>query len=73
MITKFSHITINVLNQDSALDFYTNKLGFKVVTDVPMGPDSRWLTEVVQKNGTLFCIKNAKNGSKENQENARTL
>jgi catechol 2,3-dioxygenase-like lactoylglutathione lyase family enzyme len=44
MITKFSHITINVLNQESALDFYTNKLGFKVVTDVPMGPDSRWLT-----------------------------
>ena len=44
MITKFSHITINVLNQDSALDFYTNKLGFKIVTDVPMGPGSRWLT-----------------------------
>jgi catechol 2,3-dioxygenase-like lactoylglutathione lyase family enzyme len=44
MITKFSHITLYVLNQDSALDFYTNKLGFKVVTDVPMGPDSRWLT-----------------------------
>ena len=30
-------------------------------------------TEVVQKNGTLFCIKNAKNGSKENQENSRIL
>jgi catechol 2,3-dioxygenase-like lactoylglutathione lyase family enzyme len=44
MITKFSHVTLYVLNQDSALDFYTNKLGFKVVTDVPMGPDSRWLT-----------------------------
>jgi catechol 2,3-dioxygenase-like lactoylglutathione lyase family enzyme len=44
MITKMSHLTIYVLNQDSALDFYTNKLGFKVVTDVPMGPDSRWLT-----------------------------
>lgn len=44
MITKFSHITLYVLNQDSALDFYTNKLGFKVVTDVPMGPESRWLT-----------------------------
>ena len=29
--------------------------------------------EVVQKNGTLFCIKNAENGSKENQENAHTL
>jgi hypothetical protein len=31
------------------------------------------ISEVVQKNGTLFCIKNAKNGSKENQENSRTL
>ncbi len=44
MITKLSHITLYVLNQDSALDFYTNKLGFKIVTDVPMGPESRWLT-----------------------------
>ncbi len=33
-----------MLNQDSAHDFYTNKLGFKVVTDVPMGKDTRWLT-----------------------------
>jgi catechol 2,3-dioxygenase-like lactoylglutathione lyase family enzyme len=44
MITKLSHVPIYVLNQDSAYDFYTNKLGFKVVTDVPMGPDTRWLT-----------------------------
>jgi catechol 2,3-dioxygenase-like lactoylglutathione lyase family enzyme len=44
MITKFSHITLYVINQDSALDFYTNKLGFKIVTDVPMGADTRWLT-----------------------------
>ena len=33
----------------------------------------KYKTEVVQKNGTLFCIKNAENGSKENQENAHTL
>src|SRR5262245_14014739 len=32
-----------VLNFDEALDFYTNKLGFVVVEDVPMG-DDRWLT-----------------------------
>ena len=30
-------------------------------------------TEVVQKNGTLFCIKNAKNGRKKNQKIARAL
>ena len=31
------------------------------------------INEVVQKSGTLFCIKNAKNGIKKNQEIARTL
>ena len=44
MITKVSHICVYVINQDSAHDFYTNKLGFKIVTDAPMGPGMRWLT-----------------------------
>lgn len=44
MITKLNHVCIYVLNQDSAHDFYINKLGFKVHTDVPMGPGMRWLT-----------------------------
>src|SRR5215212_8534337 len=44
MITKLNHVSIYVLNQDSAFDFYTNKLGFKVHTDAPMGPGMRWLT-----------------------------
>jgi catechol 2,3-dioxygenase-like lactoylglutathione lyase family enzyme len=44
MINKMSHVSIYVLDQDSAYDFYVNKLGFRVHTDAPMGPDSRWLT-----------------------------
>ena len=39
-----SHASIFVLDQDSAKDFYTNKLGFEVLTDVPMGEGVRWLT-----------------------------
>jgi catechol 2,3-dioxygenase-like lactoylglutathione lyase family enzyme len=39
-----NHVSIFVLNQDSAYDFYVNKLGFKVNTDAPMGPGARWLT-----------------------------
>jgi catechol 2,3-dioxygenase-like lactoylglutathione lyase family enzyme len=46
MITKLNHVSIFVLNQDSAHDFYVNKLGFKVHTDAPMGPGKRWLTVV---------------------------
>lgn len=44
MITKMTHVCVYVLNQDSAFDFYINKLGFKVVMDVPMNQETRWLT-----------------------------
>jgi len=44
MITKVTHFCVYVLNQDSAYDFYVNKLGFKVHTDAPMGEGARWLT-----------------------------
>ncbi|HEX8545379.1 MAG TPA: VOC family protein [Cytophagaceae bacterium] len=44
MITKLTHICVYVINQDSALDFYTNKLGLKLKMDVPMPKDGRWLT-----------------------------
>jgi catechol 2,3-dioxygenase-like lactoylglutathione lyase family enzyme len=44
MIRRMSHATIFVNNQDEALDFYTNKLGFKVHTDAMVGADFRWLT-----------------------------
>jgi catechol 2,3-dioxygenase-like lactoylglutathione lyase family enzyme len=43
MITKLSHTTIWVLDQDEALDFYTQQLGFDVNTDERMD-DFRWLT-----------------------------
>lgn len=44
MITRFSHTTLFVLDQQKAYDFYVNTLGFKVNTDAPMGNGYRWLT-----------------------------
>jgi catechol 2,3-dioxygenase-like lactoylglutathione lyase family enzyme len=43
MISRLSHTTIYVLDQDAALAFYTDKLGFAVRTDQTMG-DFRWLS-----------------------------
>jgi predicted enzyme related to lactoylglutathione lyase len=43
MITKLSHSTVYVVDQDRAKDFYVNKLGFEVRTDATMG-EFRWLT-----------------------------
>lgn len=45
----FSHIhstTIVVSDQDAALDFYVNTLGWEKVFDNPMGPDMRFVTVV---------------------------
>lgn len=44
MITKFSHNTLFVNDQQKAYDFYVNKLGFKVHTDATMENGYRWLT-----------------------------
>ena len=43
MITHLARVTILVRNQDEALRFYTEKLGFEKRADMPMGA-TRWLT-----------------------------
>ena len=44
MIQRLSHVTVWVLDQDAAYDFYVNKLGFDVHTDAKMDNGFRWLT-----------------------------
>ena len=43
MITNIKLVGIFVEDQDRAVDFYTNKLGFRVVVDQPMRPGARWI------------------------------
>jgi catechol 2,3-dioxygenase-like lactoylglutathione lyase family enzyme len=54
MITKHSHSTVYVIDQDRAKAFYTEKLGFEVRDDARMG-DFRWLT-VAPKTQPDACI-----------------
>ena len=44
MIKKMSHASIYVLDQQSAEDFYINKLGFELKMKVPIGEDLFWIT-----------------------------
>ncbi len=44
MIQRLSHVSIYVLDQDAAYDFYVHKLGFEVRTDQKMDNGFRWLT-----------------------------
>ena len=43
MITHVKFISIATRNQDLALAFYTEKLGFKLVTDQPHDEKQRWI------------------------------
>jgi catechol 2,3-dioxygenase-like lactoylglutathione lyase family enzyme len=43
MITNLNVVSLKVLDQDEALDFYVNKLGLEVGQDFEQGP-IRWLT-----------------------------
>lgn len=44
MIQKMSYTAIFVLDQDQALDFYVNKLGFELKMDDTLPNGFRWLT-----------------------------
>ncbi|HEX7022104.1 MAG TPA: VOC family protein [Trueperaceae bacterium] len=45
MIQRLTHANIFVLNQQDALAFYRDKLGFEVRYDIPLGDSGvRWLT-----------------------------
>jgi catechol 2,3-dioxygenase-like lactoylglutathione lyase family enzyme len=44
MVTRLSHTSLFVNDQQKAYDFYVNKLGFTVHTDATMENGFRWLT-----------------------------
>lgn len=44
MKAKITHVTVFVKDQESALRFYTEKLGFEVASDITLPEGFRWLT-----------------------------
>ncbi len=43
MITHVRTVGVYVRDQQRALDFYVDKLGFEKRADEPMGPEARWI------------------------------
>ncbi|GAB4549888.1 MAG: VOC family protein [Anaerolineae bacterium] len=41
---KITHVSLYVRDQDEAVVWFSEKLGFKKASDVPLGPESRWVT-----------------------------
>ena len=74
MVTRMSHSSIYVLDQDSAYNFYVNILGFKVHTDAAFGEGNRWLTVCPPQQPDLeITLMPIKAGMSLNQEKSDML
>ena len=74
MITRMSHVLIWVKNQQEALEFYRDKLGFEVDTDAMLGEDFRWLTlRVKGQAGFEIILMEPKAGMMLDEESAAQL
>ena len=54
--TKVGRVMVPVSDQDAAITFYTDKLGFSVVADVPFGDGDRWVEVAPPGGGTALAL-----------------
>jgi catechol 2,3-dioxygenase-like lactoylglutathione lyase family enzyme len=71
MVTKLSHTSFFVNDQNTAYDFYVNKLGFKVHTDATMENGFRWLTVTAPEQPELEIILFPASGDGSFQEDVK--
>lgn len=77
MVTRLSHTSFFVNDQDKAYDFYVKKLGFNVHTDATMDNGFRWLTvtapDAPNHEIVLFPAGGSMNGLDEEAQKALKL
>jgi catechol 2,3-dioxygenase-like lactoylglutathione lyase family enzyme len=55
-ITQLGRVIVPVSDQDEAIAFYTSKLGFSLVADVPFGEGDRWVEVAPPGGGTAIAL-----------------
>jgi len=63
MITHVKFVSIPTTDQDRALAFYTERLGFKILTDQPFG-SQRWIELRIGSSDTRFVLFTTDEGPK---------
>ena len=64
MIKQIKFVSIPVADQGRALDFYTEKLGFTIITDQPFDEKQRWIELRVPKAETRVVLFTAEGEEK---------
>jgi catechol 2,3-dioxygenase-like lactoylglutathione lyase family enzyme len=55
-ITQVGRVMVPVTDQDKAIEFYTKKLGFSLVADVPYGEGERWVEVALPGGGANIAL-----------------
>jgi catechol 2,3-dioxygenase-like lactoylglutathione lyase family enzyme len=55
-ITQIGRVMVPVSDQDAAIAFYTTRLGFSLVADVPFGDDDRWVEVAPAGGGATVAL-----------------
>ena len=53
---KIATVIIPTADQDAAIDFYVNKLGFELRADTPFGGDMRWIEVGLAGESTTIAL-----------------
>jgi len=56
MIKQIKFVSVPVTDQDRALEFYTKKLGLRVVTDAPFSGEQRWIELAIPRAETRLVL-----------------
>ena len=73
MITHLARVTLVVRDQEEALRFYTETLGFEKRADVQFGPGARWLTIAPPQQHELEIVLQQPDAAMHGQERAEEL
>jgi catechol 2,3-dioxygenase-like lactoylglutathione lyase family enzyme len=55
-ITQVGRVMVPVADQDAAIDFYNDKLGFSLAADVPFGDGERWVEVAPPGGGAALAL-----------------
>ena len=55
-ITRIGRVIVPVADQDDAIKFYTESLGFSLTADVPFGDGDRWVEVTPPGGGTTLAL-----------------
>jgi catechol 2,3-dioxygenase-like lactoylglutathione lyase family enzyme len=61
-ITRLGSVMVPVSNQDDAISFYTDRLGFSLAADVPFGDGDRWVEVAPPAGGAALALVPSREG-----------